>query len=318
MSARYLFYVIACLTAPLFSLQTAGAEQTGTPYCGRTDPAKYREVDYGGGPVYEMTLIESDLTETNIYYIKRGIIPARSGIGVHRHEKMEEMYIVFNAPAEFTVDGHTSLLPANSCVLCPLGSTHALYNNSDETLQWLSIAVSLEKGEGDEDIEYGPVPGRQGIEDGAITMQRNSSRPVVLESPAKFRWARFDPSLTKWVGPAHLGAGKILNRRPWLDGNFETNWVRIGHCILPPGSSIGYHQHNGIEEVYYVMSGTGRSTVNDYTWDVRPGDAIPCTLHDSHGLYNNSDGDLDIFVLMVAMEKDILDANNLGDDLSGR
>ena len=55
----------------------------------------------------------------------------------------------------------------------------------------------------------------------------------------------------------------------WLDGNMETNWVRIGHCVLPPGTSIGYHQHNAAEEVYYVMSGTGRMTVNDKTWDVK-------------------------------------------------
>jgi len=296
----------------------ARAEQHGTPYCGRTDPAKYRPVDYGGGTVYEMTLLDSELVETNIRYIKRGILPARTGIGVHRHTEMEEMYFVFNAPAEFTVDGHTSLLPAGSCVLCPLGSTHALYNNSDETLEWCSIAVSKVKGGGDENIEYGEVPGRGFSDPGTIVMEHVTRKNVTLESPARFRWARFDRSLTKFVGPAHFGKGKILNRRPWLDGNFETNWVRIGHCILPPGTSIGYHQHNGIEEVYYVMSGSGRMTVNDRTWVVREGDVAPCTLHDSHGLYNHTDEDLDIFVLMVAMEKDKLDANNWGDDLSGR
>ena len=98
----------------------------------------------------------------------------------------------------------------------------------------------------------------------------------------------------------------------------ETNWVRIGHCILPPGTSIGYHQHTATEEVYYVISGTGRSTVNDYTCDVGPGDAIPCTLNDSHGIYNDSDEDLEIFVLIVAMEKGKFGVVNHGDDLSDR
>jgi len=309
---------ILLIAALMLAASIASAEQTGTPYFGRNNPAEYQAVDYGGGIIYEMTLIDNALMETDIAYIKRGILPARTGIGEHRHDNVEEMYMVFNAPAEFTVDGNTSELPAGSAVLCPLGSSHALYNNSDETIQFLTMAVANKKGVLDENIAYGPVPGFGAGDSSNINMQQTGRKNIVLETPAKFRWAQFDKSLTKWVGPAHIGSKLILNRRPWLDGNFETNWVRIGHCILPPGSSIGYHQHNGIEEVYYVMSGEGRSTTNDVTWDVKAGDALPCTIHDSHGLYNNSDGDLDIFVLMVAKEKGKLDAKNWGDDLSGR
>ncbi|MHB9028999.1 MAG: cupin domain-containing protein [Candidatus Latescibacterota bacterium] len=277
------------------------AEQKGTPYYGRTDPARYREVDYGGGPVHEMTILDSALMGTNILYMKRGVIPPGRGIGEHGHRNAEEMYIVFNASAEFTVDGRTALLPAGSSALCPLGSTHALYNNSDVPLEWMTIAASKDKGKGDEGIAYGAVPIK-----------------AKIESPAPFRWERFDRTLCKWVGPAHRGKGKILNRRPWLDGNFETNWVRVGHCILPPDTSIGYHRHDGMEEVYYIMSGLGRSTVNGVTWDARAGDALPCTIHDSHGIYNNSKEDLDLFVFMVSLEKDKLDNTDLGDDLAGK
>ena len=281
------------------------SEQKGTPIYGRTDPSKFieaKDCHEGAGSIYFMELLGSDTFESNILFFHRGIIPPRSGIGEHLHRDMEEMYFVFNAPAEFTVNGRTALLPAMSCVLCPMGSSHGIYNNSDETLQWLNIAVSKEKGSG-KSINYHEDLANQKI-----------------ESPAPFRWAQFDRTLLKPVGPAHDGKGKILNRRPWLDGNFETNWVRIGHCVLPPGTSIGYHQHNATEEVYYVMSGTGRMTVNDHTWDVRPGDAVPCTLHDSHGIYNNSpDEDLDIFVLIVSMEKDVIGGTvNWGDDLSDR
>ena len=301
----------------VISATVVKAEQKGTPYCGRENPSRYREVNYGGGSIYEMTLLDGKIMSTNILYMIRGIIPARAGIGEHTHNNIEEMYFVFNAPAEFTVDGHTSLLPAGSSVLCPIGSSHALYNNSDVTLEYLRIAVSTEKGKGDDDIKYGNVPRRRSYNPETRKMKA-PEKNVVLESPAQFRWAQFDRSLAPPVGPAHDGKGKILNRRPWMDGNFETNWVRIGHCILPPGTSIGYHQHNGMEEVYYVLSGTGRSTVNDYTWDVQPGDALPCTTHDSHGIYNNSDEDLSIFVFMVSMEKNVLDSTNWGDDLSDR
>ena len=138
------------------------------------------------------------------------------------------------------------------------------------------------------------------------------------ESPPRFRYACFDRTLTKPVGSAHDGKGLILNRRPWLDGNFETKWVRIGHCILPPDTSIGYHQHIDMEEVYYILSGSGLSTVNDVTWKTVPGDALPCTNGDSHGIYNNTTEDLDLFVFMVTKERGVLKVKNHGDDLSGR
>ena len=88
--------------------------------------------------------------------------------------------------------------------------------------------------------------------------------------------------------------------------------------MLPSDTSIGYHQHNMIEEVYYLVSGSGRMTVNDFTWDVTEGDAIPCTLHDSHGLYNNSDEEIELIVISCAVEKGERDTNNWGDDLSDR
>ena len=70
--------------------------------------------------------------------------------------------------------------------------------------------------------------------------------------------------------------------------------------------------------MYYVMSGTGLMTVNDYTWDVRPGDAVPCTIGDSHGIYNNTAEDLDIFVLIVSLEEGVAGVTDWGDDLSDR
>jgi hypothetical protein len=59
-------------------------------------------------------------------------------------------------------------------------------------------------------------------------------------------------------------------------------------------------------------------TVNDVTTDVKAGDAIPCTLHDSHGLYNNSDKDIELLVISAAMEKGVHRVINWGDDLSDR
>ena len=30
------------------------------------------------------------------------------------------------------------------------------------------------------------------------------------------------------------------------------------HALLPPGTSIGYHRHQAIEETYVIINGSGR------------------------------------------------------------
>src|SRR5258705_6602433 len=44
--------------------------------------------------------------------------------------------------------------------------------------------------------------------------------------------------------------------------------------VLPPGSIVGRHFHLETEEIYYVLSGTGRMTVGAEVRDVGPGDAV--------------------------------------------
>ena len=98
----------------------------------------------------------------------------------------------------------------------------------------------------------------------------------------------------------------------------QTNWEYVDYCVLQPGASIGLHQHNMIEEVYYVVSGRGRVTVNGSTWDVDPGEAIPFTLHDNHGLYNNGKEDIKLIVCACAVEKGKRNTVNWGNDLKRR
>lgn len=293
------------ISAVFISFISAGnvpAEQKDKPIFEHNDPSKYFEAKAahgGAGSLWLMELLPGKVFDTNVLYIHRGILKPHTGIGEHVHRNIEEMFMIFNAPAEFTVNGHTSLLPAGSTVLCQMGSSHGIYNNSDKTLEWMNIAVGKTKKAGA--IDYG---------DSLISQ--------TLENPPPFKWAAFDRSLCKPVSKAHDGKGTLLFRRMWDGSSTITNWEWIDHVILPPKTSIGYHQHNEIEEMYYVMDGHGRMTVNNETWDVGPGDATPCTLHDSHGIYNNTDKDLEIFVLAVSKKKGVLEAKNWGDDLSNR
>ena len=56
----------------------------------------------------------------------------------------------------------------------------------------------------------------------------------------------------------------------------------LAEALVPPGGATEPHRHPQTEEIYYILSGTGRITVGDETRDVRPLDAIlipPGTRH---------------------------------------
>ena len=62
-----------------------------------------------------------------------------------------------------------------------------------------------------------------------------------------------------------------------------------------------------MEVVYYIISGKGRGTINDETYDIIDGDTISCTLHNSIGVFNNSDEDMEIMAVGVSMVKGQVD-----------
>jgi mannose-6-phosphate isomerase-like protein (cupin superfamily) len=55
---------------------------------------------------------------------------------------------------------------------------------------------------------------------------------------------------------------------------------------LAPGSSIGYHMHEGEEEVFYILSGTGVVTEQGAASTVGPGDAVLTSGGEGHSIEN--------------------------------
>ena len=55
---------------------------------------------------------------------------------------------------------------------------------------------------------------------------------------------------------------------------------------LPPGSSIGYHTHDGEEEVFYILCGSGQVSDNGVVSAVGPGDALLTGGGGGHSIEN--------------------------------
>jgi mannose-6-phosphate isomerase-like protein (cupin superfamily) len=56
--------------------------------------------------------------------------------------------------------------------------------------------------------------------------------------------------------------------------------------VLPPGCAVATHHHRELEEIYYILSGSGRMTVGEETCEVRSGDAIYVPRGHRHTLEN--------------------------------
>ena len=141
---------------------------------------------------------------------------------------------------------------------------------------------------------------------------------AVLESSDRIPLGRFDQSQLIDHSEVHQGRGNIGVRTIWTHSDFRTNWHFVSHVLMPPGTSIGYHRHETVEETYVVMKGSGRMTVDDETEEVFAGDSIPNRLGGSHGLYNHTQSEIELFVMAVSMEKGKSERQDHGDDLVSR
>ncbi len=279
----------------------------GNVLFGRHDPAKYmppsKSPHGGAGTVRYMELTPREKFTSQFLFVHRGVLDPRSGLGEHVHRWMEEMYFVMdNNTARFTVNGRTSELPGPCMVLCPMGSSHGIYNASDNIVEFMNLGVTLQ------DRQY----------DAVNFAKENDLVDAVIESPAPFLWSVIDRHLCHPVENFMGGKGMIFYRQIWGNNAFKTNWMFVNHYVVPPGSVIGYHRHDYIEEIYYVFSGKGRMTIDNVTFDVRAGDAGTCILHGAHGFYNNSNQDVEILSIAVAIEKGKIQHTELDVNLTGR
>jgi mannose-6-phosphate isomerase-like protein (cupin superfamily) len=65
--------------------------------------------------------------------------------------------------------------------------------------------------------------------------------------------------------------------------------------VLHKGAAIGYHLQK-TDEVYYILGGTGKMTMNGKVFPVKRGDAILTRGGSSHGLVQRGNSDLTIII----------------------
>jgi mannose-6-phosphate isomerase-like protein (cupin superfamily) len=193
------------------------------------------------------------------------------------------MYVILDGEAEFTVNGHTSKIKGPAVVPCKMGDAHGIYNSSGKTLRWLNFAVSSNKGVGD-NFDLGD--NRVGAK---------------LEPIPQFVSGQLKKDLLRPNNPAYTGNG-ILYRRILRPDVFSTSWDHVDHVVIPKGSSAK-RQLEGVEEVYYVIKGSGSFGVGSESASIVADDAFYGSLGENLTISNNGNDDIELLVIGIATSK---------------
>lgn len=261
-----------------------------------TDESKYRKgkaVHGGAGELHYMVLFDVSAFQTKLLFLHRGVLPPKGGIGHHYHNHMEEMFVILNGEAEFTIDGRTSRLIGPAAAPCRMGRSHGIYNPSGRPVEWMNIAVASIKGKYD------------------ATDLGDDRVGAAIDPKPVFINVRLDASLLSPVEKMHGGSGIARYRRALRPEVFYTDWSYLDHLVLPPGASEGAHRHEGVEELYYVVNGTGTVRIDNESATLTKGDALPVHLNETHSFTNTGGSDLELLIIGVARQKWALDSTDV-------
>lgn len=251
------------------------------------DPSTYRDltsVHAGAGSMGFTQLIGREDLSSNFLYLHTGTIAGKSGIGHHFHHDIEEMYVLLSGEAEFTINGRTSTIKAPALVPCKMGDSHAIYNDTDQPVQWLNFAVSTVKGRG-----------------GAFDLGDDRVGATQDPIPA-FVSGKLDKALLKTERTPYTGKGVSYRRILGADV-FSTNWNTVDHLTIPAGTKTDPLQLEGKEAVYYVINGSGTVTADGKSGSFGKDDAFFGRVGEHITLNNTGTETVELLIIEISTSK---------------
>jgi mannose-6-phosphate isomerase-like protein (cupin superfamily) len=251
-----------------------------------TNPANFRPspaVHNGPGQLDYMALFGGASLDTNLWFLHHGVIEPKSGIGGHFHNYCEEMFVIFDGEAQYTIDGRTSTLKGPAGAPSRMGHWHAIYNATDKPVEWMNINVSLYKNQYD----------AFNLNDGRVD--------APLDKIPQFMTMQLDRALLRPQMTAGT-KGDVKYRRALDPTVFLGPWGYVDHYLLAPGAATAPSTDKEIGGFYYVMAGKGKVTIGAETADIVKGDAVPILLNDTKSFENTGTEPLELMTVGIVSD----------------
>lgn len=237
------------------------------------------------GPFPDRVAVPPEAFDDPRMQVSVGVLAGGASTGRRRPRNgREEVWIVMDPGVE-TQGGQFAVRRDEPGVLAGFsGSLHGLANPGNTPIRYIRVAMG--------DHLAGAGPARVSVEP---------------------EWEPLDRRRLQTTN-AHGGMGRIRFRRLWDQDRFATPWGFVDHALVGPGTSVGYHRHDTVQECYLVLRGAGVMKVDGRVLDVCPGTCVPNRLGGSHGLAAHREPVE--FINVALYSEGRFDVTDLGDDLS--
>ena len=95
------------------------------------------------------------------------------------------------------------------------------------------------------------------------------------------------------------GNGTVMVRHFLKPEEIRTRTRLCAELVLPPGASIGVHEHGDEDEIYLIQKGRGLMTDGGKEFEVATGDAIITGQGASHSIKNAGSDDLVVTAIII-------------------
>ena len=103
----------------------------------------------------------------------------------------------------------------------------------------------------------------------------------------------------KKVENMHGGEGHVIINRLLDEKQLNGKCGLYAEVTIEPGCSLGYHEHHGESETYYILSGKGIYSDNGTLRMVEAGDVTFTPDGKGHAMTNSGDEDLVFMALII-------------------
>lgn len=99
------------------------------------------------------------------------------------------------------------------------------------------------------------------------------------------------------------GDGTATVTPAFLQGDYQSELRLYSHITLPTGASIGYHVHQGEEELFYILAGTAEFNDNGILQTIKAGDATVTCSGQGHSIRNIGDAPVEILAVIAKVHE---------------